>query len=155
MTGCGRSASLFGKVMGSLPVGLTFPTRTLANALCPALTAYHASTTAATLSSHGMVTAVPVSSTTIVRGFARQSARSKHPDCQEATDSVGPYLPTSTGMQRRLRDQNPSRDLLRTSNLFPNRIRFSYSAASLAELSAETSETRCDLASVFHPCPQA
>jgi hypothetical protein len=39
----------------------------------------------------------------------------------------------------RLRDQNPWRDLLRTSSLFPNRIRFSYSAASLGELSAEVS----------------
>ena len=70
MTGCGRSCSLFGKVMASLPDGLTSPTRTLASALCPELPANQASTTPETLSSQGMVTAVPVSSTTMVWGFA-------------------------------------------------------------------------------------
>ena len=45
MTGCGRSCTLFGNVMASLPDGLTSPTSTLASALCPELPAYHASTT--------------------------------------------------------------------------------------------------------------
>ncbi len=35
MVGWGRSASLFGKVLGSLPLGLTEPKRTLPRALAP------------------------------------------------------------------------------------------------------------------------
>ena len=42
MVGCGRSASLTGKVTGSLPLGLTSPNRTLATASDPRLPAYQA-----------------------------------------------------------------------------------------------------------------
>src|SRR6202166_5272283 len=68
--GCGKSASLRGKVIGNLPLGFTSPNRMLATASAPLLPAYHASSTPLTLSIHGMVTAVPDSITTIVRGFA-------------------------------------------------------------------------------------
>src|ERR1700730_12994370 len=56
--------------MGNLALGFTSPKRMLATASAPLLPAYHASTTPLTLSIHGMVTAVPDSSTTMVRGFA-------------------------------------------------------------------------------------
>src|ERR1700676_3936997 len=68
--GCGKSASLRGKVMGNFPLGFTSPKRIFATASAPLLPAYHASTTPLTLSIHGMVTAVPDSITTMVRGFA-------------------------------------------------------------------------------------
>src|SRR6201999_928925 len=63
-------ASLRGNVMGSLALGFTLPKRTLATASSPLLQAYQASRTQPTLSIHGMRTAVPVSSTTTVRGLA-------------------------------------------------------------------------------------
>ena len=56
--------------MGSLALGFTLPKRTLATASAPLLPAYQASITPATLSIHGIMTAVPVSSTTMVRGLA-------------------------------------------------------------------------------------
>src|ERR1700716_3782951 len=56
--------------MGNLAPGFTSPKRMLATASAPLLPAYHASSTPLTLSIHGMVTAVPDSITTIVRGFA-------------------------------------------------------------------------------------
>src|ERR1700688_922324 len=68
--GCGKSASLRGKVIGNLALGFSSPNRMLATASAPLLPAYHASSTPLTLSIHGMVTAVPDSRTTIVRGFA-------------------------------------------------------------------------------------
>ncbi len=61
--------------MGSLAVGLTSPKKMLATASAPLLPAYQASSTAHTLSSQGMVTAVPVSSTTIVCGLAAATWR--------------------------------------------------------------------------------
>ena len=56
--------------MGSFALGFTLPKRTLATASAPLLPAYQASSTPPTLSIHGISTAVPVSSTTIVRGLA-------------------------------------------------------------------------------------
>src|SRR5580692_7675558 len=74
MVGCGRSASLFGKVLGSLPEGLTEPNRTLPSALAPSEPAYHASTMAAGASTQGMVTGEPLSITTMVWGLAAATA---------------------------------------------------------------------------------
>src|SRR5579885_2236567 len=56
--------------MGNLALGFTSPKRMLATASAPLLPAYHASRTALTLSSQGMETAEPLSSTTTVFGFA-------------------------------------------------------------------------------------
>src|SRR5271165_5805574 len=67
---CGRSATLRGNVMGSLALGFTSPNKMFATASAPLLPAYQTSRTALTLSIHGMVTAVPVSNTTIVLGLA-------------------------------------------------------------------------------------
>ena len=68
--GCGRSASLFGNVRANFPVGLTDPVRIFAKASAPRIPGYHASTTPATLASQGIVAGLPVSSTTMVLGFA-------------------------------------------------------------------------------------
>src|ERR1019366_1347760 len=68
--GCGKSASLLGKVIGSFALGFTSPKRTLATASAPRLPGYHASRMPATWPAHGIVTGLPVSSTTIVYGFA-------------------------------------------------------------------------------------
>jgi hypothetical protein len=66
--------SLRGKVMGSLPDGLTSPNSTEAMALPLSCPGYQASITPATLSSHGMSTGPPVLSTTIVAGLAFATA---------------------------------------------------------------------------------
>src|SRR5664279_1311133 len=71
---CGKSATLSGKVMGSLALGFTSPNKMLATASAPLLPAYQTSSTPLTLSIQGMVTAVPVSSTTMVRGLAAATA---------------------------------------------------------------------------------
>ena len=72
---CGRSLTLSGNVMGSLALGLTSPKRMLATASAPLLPAYQASSTPLTLSIQGMVTAVPVSSTTMVLRICRRHLR--------------------------------------------------------------------------------
>ena len=63
-----------GKVTGRWPDGFTSPNSTRAIACPPRWPGYQASSTAPTLSSHGIVTAPPVSSTTTVFGFAAASA---------------------------------------------------------------------------------
>src|SRR5277367_238564 len=74
IVGCGRSSTLLGKVFGSLPLGFTLPKSTLPTAFAPSLPAYQASRIAAGASTQGMVTGLPVSSTTIVFGFAAATA---------------------------------------------------------------------------------
>src|SRR5207248_5165695 len=70
----GTSARLRGNVTGSLPDGLTSPNSTSAMALPSSWPLYQASRTPPALSTHGMVTAEPVCSTTTVRGFAPATA---------------------------------------------------------------------------------
>ena len=89
--------------MGSLALGFTSPKKTLATASAPLLPAYQASTTPLTWSSQGIVTAVPVSSTTMVCGFAAATARSARPDCRATRGSAGPCLRWSTDRRRRWR----------------------------------------------------
>ena len=66
----GRSASLFGKVTGSLPEGSTLPKMMLAMASPPRIPGNQASRAALTLPNQGMVTGPPVSSTTMQCGLA-------------------------------------------------------------------------------------
>src|SRR6266568_50663 len=66
----GTSARLFGNVTGRLPDGFTSPNSSAAMALPSCWPGYQFSSTPATEPSHGMVTAEPVLSTTIVFGFA-------------------------------------------------------------------------------------
>jgi hypothetical protein len=63
-----------GKVTGSRPDGFTAPVRISAMAWPPAWPGYHASTIARTRSRQGIITGLPVSSTTIVLGFAAATA---------------------------------------------------------------------------------
>ena len=65
---------LAGKVTGRCPEGLTAPNRTAAAAVPSTCPGYHCSTMPATLFAHGMVTAEPVLSTTIVLGLAAATA---------------------------------------------------------------------------------
>src|SRR5580700_1716761 len=91
--GCGNSASLFGKVIGNFALGFASPFKMSTTASAPLLPPYHASKTAPTLSSHGMVTAVPVSSTTIVFGFAAATA-SINSSCFTGSDKFGRSIPS-------------------------------------------------------------
>ena len=72
--GCGRSASLLAKVTGSFPHGFASPKRRFASASAPRMPGNQISMTPLTCSLHGMATGPPVSSTTIVRGFAAATA---------------------------------------------------------------------------------
>ena len=54
MAGWGRSATLAGNVIGSLPDGLTAPNRILAMAVAPRCPGNQASSTALTFASHGI-----------------------------------------------------------------------------------------------------
>src|SRR5512137_1421155 len=74
MTGWGRSASDRANVAGSLADGLTSPNRMFASASAPLMPGYQISMAAPTLSIHGIAAGPPVSSTTIVRGFAAATA---------------------------------------------------------------------------------
>src|ERR1022692_3744781 len=73
-TGCGKSASEFANVAGSLPHGFTSPNRTSASASAPRMPGYQISIAALTLSIQGMAAGPPVSSTTIVCGLAAATA---------------------------------------------------------------------------------
>src|ERR1017187_2157768 len=74
MVGWGRSATLAGNVIGSLPDGLTAPNRILAMASAPFCPGNQASSTALTFPSHGITCAPPFSMTTMVWGFAAATA---------------------------------------------------------------------------------
>ena len=74
MVRCGRSFSESGKVLGSLPLGFTEPKRILPTASAPALPPNQASRIAAGASTQGIVTGLPVSSTTMVWGLAFATA---------------------------------------------------------------------------------
>ena len=79
--------------MGSLALGLTSPKRMLATASAPLLPAYQASRMAETLSTQGMVTAVPVSSTTMVWGLAAATA-SMRASWWSGSESLGRSMPS-------------------------------------------------------------
>ena len=79
--------------MGSLALGFTSPNRILATASAPLLPPYQASSTALTWSIHGMVTAVPVSSTTMVRGFAAATC-SISASWLSGSDRLGKSIPS-------------------------------------------------------------
>src|SRR5277367_1639211 len=70
----GTWESEVGKVTGRWPDGLVLPNRTDAIAAPSSWPGYQASSTPATEDSHGIVTAEPVFSTTIVCGFAAATA---------------------------------------------------------------------------------
>src|ERR1700742_3098136 len=70
----GTSARLLGKLTGSLPDGFTSPNSTAAMALPSSWPGYQFSSTPATELRHGMVTAEPVLSTTMVFGLAAATA---------------------------------------------------------------------------------
>src|SRR5690242_10474840 len=70
----GVSASERGNVIGSLPVKFTSPYSSRASAVPCCWPGYHASTTAFTSPSHGIVTALPDSRTTTVFGLAAATA---------------------------------------------------------------------------------
>src|ERR1035438_6686486 len=70
----GVPASDLAKVSGSLAVGFTSPKRMLAMASAPRMPGYQASIAALTWPIQGMVTAPPVSSTTMVCGVAAATA---------------------------------------------------------------------------------
>src|SRR5580700_1601425 len=91
--GCGKSTSFWGNVIGSFALGFTSPLKMFTTASAPLLPPYHASKTAPTLSSHGMVTAVPVSSTTIVFGFAAATC-SINSSCFTGSDKFGRSIPS-------------------------------------------------------------
>src|ERR1700690_315606 len=74
MTGRGRSATLRGNVIGSLPEGLTSPKRMLAMAAAPRWPGNQASSTALTLLIQGIAWAPPDSITTMVCGLAFATA---------------------------------------------------------------------------------
>src|ERR1700738_3970980 len=66
-----------GKVTGSLPLGLTLPLRRSTSAGPAVSPGYQVSSTAWTELIHGMRTAEPVSSTTMVRGLAAATAATR------------------------------------------------------------------------------
>jgi len=70
----GASASDAGNVIGSRPEKFTSPYSNWASAVPCWSPGYHASMTPLTWLNHGIVTAVPVSSTTIVFGLAAATA---------------------------------------------------------------------------------
>jgi hypothetical protein len=74
MAGWGKSASDFGKVAGSLALGLTSRKRILASASSPLTPGYQISIAAPTSAIHGIAAGPPVSITTMVRGFAAAAA---------------------------------------------------------------------------------
>jgi hypothetical protein len=70
----GKCVPSGGNVIGSFPLGFTSPSRTLAVAGPPRWPGYHSSRIAATSLAHGISTASPVLSTTIVFRFAAATA---------------------------------------------------------------------------------
>src|SRR3954471_18992705 len=68
------SVTFFGQVIDECPPGLARPSRTRAVAVPPSWPANHISSTLLTFGNHGISTGLPVSMTTIVFGFAAETA---------------------------------------------------------------------------------
>ena len=75
MVGCGKSASLSGKVMGNLALGIHIAKQHIGDCIRAAAACVPGFQDALTCSAQGMVTGLPVSSTTIVCGLAAATLR--------------------------------------------------------------------------------